>query len=189
MILDQGNIDTLCTRVQFAQGSCPKGSIYGYARAWSPLLNRPLGGPVYMASNGGARPLPDHAVDLEGEIRIILRGEIDTARGGRLRNTFIAIPDAPVSRFALTMTGGKRKGLLVNSTDLCRSNRRGQATFFGHNGRRSTNRLPVRLRFRGCKQVRKKIARRKIMRRKAARQTLRERSPESWVSRTGRSNG
>lgn len=45
---------------------------------------------------------------------------IDSVHGG-LRNVFELVPDAPVSRFVLRMQGGK-KGLLVNSTNLCTLN-------------------------------------------------------------------
>src|SRR5665811_2060321 len=46
LILDQGNLSKICTRVQYAANSCPRNSIYGYARAFSPLLDKPLQGPV-----------------------------------------------------------------------------------------------------------------------------------------------
>ena len=51
--LDQAHIRTICTRVQFAAGAghgsqCPKGAVYGSAKAWSPLLDGPATGPVYL---------------------------------------------------------------------------------------------------------------------------------------------
>lgn len=163
-ILDQANIGTTCTRAQMAERKCPEASIVGHARAWSPLLNRPVQGPVYLAANGGVRPLPDLAAVMDGEIRIVLQGEITTRRGGgkaRLQNTFRVVPDAPVSRFVLTMRGGAKRGLLVNSTDLCRTGERGAAVFHGQNGRRSATRLRVATAFRGCAKVRRQAARRK----------------------------
>ena len=36
--LEQGHIRTICTRVQYAANTCPKASVYGYAKAWTPLL-------------------------------------------------------------------------------------------------------------------------------------------------------
>ena len=49
---------TICTRVQFAADECPKKSVYGHARAFTPLLGKPLEGPVYLRSsnNTAARP-------------------------------------------------------------------------------------------------------------------------------------
>lgn len=129
--LDQGHIRTICTRVQFAAEACPKGSIYGYAKAISPLLNEPLEGPVYLRSS--SNKLPDLVAALAGQIEIDLVGRIDSVRGG-IRTTFETVPDAPVSKFVLTMQGGK-KGLLVNSRNICKRTYRAVATFNGHNGR------------------------------------------------------
>ncbi len=44
-ILDQSNIKTICTRVQLSANSCPKGSVYGHAKATSPLLSGAAEGP------------------------------------------------------------------------------------------------------------------------------------------------
>ena len=67
-------------------------------------------------------------------IKLELVGRTDSVKGG-IRNTFEATPDVPVSKFVLTMQGGK-KGLLVNSRDLCARPSRVIARFKGHNGRR-----------------------------------------------------
>jgi hypothetical protein len=130
--LDQSHIKTICTRVQFAADSCPAASIYGQAKAITPLLDQPLQGPVYLRSS--SHPLPDLVADLNGQIEIALVGRIDSVNGG-IRTTFDTTPDAPVSKFTLQMQGGK-KGLLVNSTDLCARPNRAKATFAGQNGRR-----------------------------------------------------
>jgi hypothetical protein len=136
--LEQGHIRTVCTRVQFAAGGgngerCPAASIYGRARAVTPLLDEPLRGPVYLRSS--SHPLPDLVVALHsGKIDINLVGRIDSIGNGRIRNTFAAVPDAPVSKFVLEMQGG-RKGLLVNSANLCKSTERATAAFRAQNGR------------------------------------------------------
>jgi hypothetical protein len=134
--LAQAHIRTICTRVQYAAGGgggeqCPKGSVYGHARAFTPLLDQPLEGPVYLRSSN--HPLPDLVASLGGQIHIDLVGRIDAPNGG-IRNTFEAVPDAPVSKFVLTMQGGG-KGLLENSTDLCRGTHRATARFDGQNGK------------------------------------------------------
>jgi hypothetical protein len=115
-ILAQNHIKTICTRVQYAANTCPPASIYGKAKAWSPLLDQPLSGPVYLRSSNN--PLPDLVAKLDGQIHIDLVGRIDSVNA-RLRSTFESVPDAPVSKFVLEMQGGK-KGLLVNNTELCR---------------------------------------------------------------------
>jgi hypothetical protein len=117
--LDQAHINTVCTRPQFAAHQCPAGSIYGSAEATTPLLDQPLTGPVYLRSS--ANKLPDLVIALKGPpsqpIEVDLDGRIDSIHGG-IRTTFEAAPDAPVSKFVLTMKGGN-KGLLVNSRNLC----------------------------------------------------------------------
>jgi hypothetical protein len=129
--LDQAHIRTVCTRVQFAADKCPRASIYGRARAFTPLLDKPLEGPVYLRSS--SHELPDLVADLRGDIRVVLAGRIDSKRGG-IRTTFAAVPDAAVSKFVLEMQGGK-KGLLVNSTNLCAQANRAAVSFDGQNGK------------------------------------------------------
>ncbi|MBS1878873.1 MAG: hypothetical protein JST31_05125 [Actinobacteria bacterium] len=145
--LEQGHIGTVCTRVQFAAGAgngseCPAGSIYGQAKAWTPLLAEPLEGNVYLRSNGGERKLPDLVAALQGPpsqpVAVDLLGYVDSVHA-RLRTTFALVPDAPVSRFVLEMRGGK-KGLLVNSEDLCHSSRQlrtATVQLIGQNNRRA----------------------------------------------------
>jgi hypothetical protein len=113
--LDQSHIKTVCTRVQLAANQCPKNSIYGNAKAVSPLLNEKLSGPVYLTSS--EHELPDLLVDLKGQVNVRLRGVISSVHG-RLKTVFAGTPDVAVSKFTLTMKGGDR-GLLVNSRDLC----------------------------------------------------------------------
>jgi hypothetical protein len=115
IFLDQSSISNVCTRVQFAANDCPKDSIYGYARAFTPLLDGPLQGPVYLRSSDNT--LPDIVAALHGQVDIDLAGRIDSVHG-RIRNTFAVVPDVPVSKFVLTVRGGP-KGLLTNSHNLC----------------------------------------------------------------------
>jgi hypothetical protein len=127
--IEQGHIRTICTRVQFAADQCPKAAIYGKATAFTPLLDEPLRGPVYLRSSDN--PLPDLVADLHGIVDFELAGRIDSVKG-RLRTTFPSAPDVPVSKFVLQMQGGK-KGLIVNSENLCVRRSRAKAAFLGHN--------------------------------------------------------
>jgi hypothetical protein len=115
LILDQSNLSKVCTRVQFSAHDCPKTSIYGYARAFSPLLDKPLEGPLYLRSSDN--PLPDLVAALRGQVNIELDSRTDSVHG-HIRNTFDTVPDVPVSKFVLTLRGGP-KGLLVNSRNQC----------------------------------------------------------------------
>ncbi len=107
-IIDNAHIKNPCTKVQFAADKCPPSSIIGSARAETPLLEKPLEGPVYLRSAPENKSgLPDIVAALNGQIDIDLDGKIETI-GGRLRTSFKTIPDAPVSRFNLSLDGGKR---------------------------------------------------------------------------------
>jgi hypothetical protein len=142
LILDQAHIRTICTRVQLAADNCPKGSIYGFARARSPLLSEVVKGPVYLTSS--KHELPDLLADLEGQIDVQLRGVISSVNG-RLKTVFPRVPDVPVRKFALTMKGGNR-GLLVNSENLCAKPRFAKLNLKAHNGKRKVdNHLRLRL--------------------------------------------
>ncbi|HYJ22291.1 MAG TPA: hypothetical protein VEW07_09745 [Solirubrobacterales bacterium] len=136
--LAQEHIRTVCTRVQFAQKACPAASIYGYAKATSPLFDETLEGPVYLRSS--SNKLPDLVATLNGEIDVVLSGRID-AINAQIRNTFDVIPDAPVTKFTLSMQGGK-KGLLVNSKNLCKGVNRADVKMVGQNGK-TYNSKPV----------------------------------------------
>jgi hypothetical protein len=129
--LENAHIQTICTRVQYRADACPAKSVYGYAKAWTPLLDKPLQGPVYLRSSN--HELPDLVASLDGQIHVDLAGRIDSVHE-RIRNTFWAVPDAPVSKFVLTMQGGK-KGLLVNNTELCETTPRANAKFDAQNGK------------------------------------------------------
>ena len=142
LFLDQSHIRTICTRVQLAAGACPQAAIYGFARAETPLLDNELSGPVYLTSSDN--PLPDLLVDLRGQVNVRLRGVISSKKG-RIKNIFSTVPDVPVSKFVLTMKGGK-KGLLENSRDLCAHRASSFLNFRAQNGKPlRKKRLPLRV--------------------------------------------
>jgi hypothetical protein len=147
--LDTTHIRTICTRMQFAAKTCPPGAIYGYARAITPLFDKPLEGPVYLRSS--SHPLPDLVVDLNGQVEVALVGRVDSIHGGT-RNSFEAVPDAPVSKFALSLKAGK-KGLLQNSTDICKGTHKATAKFTAHHGKVLESRPELQAR---CKTKAKK---------------------------------
>jgi hypothetical protein len=140
--LDQSHIRTICTRVQLAAHDCPAASIYGYARARTPLLDDELAGPVYLVSS--SHELPDLLADLRGQVDVQLHGVISAAKA-RIKNVFYPVPDVPVSKFVLTMKGGKR-GLLVNSRDLCAKPSFSFMNFKAQNGKQlKKKKLPLRV--------------------------------------------
>jgi hypothetical protein len=148
--LEQAHIRTICTRVQFAADKCPKGAVYGHVRATTPLLEEPLKGPAYLRSSNNE--LPDLVFDLHGLVDIEVSARIDSVGGG-IRATFPNVPDAPISKVVVSMQGAK-KGLIVNSTDLCGGTNRAKAKLRAQSGRKRGLRPVVRAR--GCGKGRKK---------------------------------
>jgi hypothetical protein len=145
--IDQAHINNPCTRVQFAAEACPKKSILGHAVATSPLLDKPLRGPIYFRSNGGERELPDIVVDLRGALHITQVGYVDSvhrkgSESSRVRVRFLHVPDAPIGRIAASFLGGER-GLIENSRNLCRAEHRVEIDLSAQNGRSRDTNPPV----------------------------------------------
>jgi len=149
--IENAHFASICTKVQFAADECPANSIYGFARAKTPIIDGALEGPVYLRSTTepDKYTLPDLLVAFKGPpslpVQVNLVGHVDSVRrrlpnGERvflLRSTFDAVPDAPVSEFTLEMQGGK-KGLFVNSTNLCQGTHRATTAFTAQNGKAVT---------------------------------------------------
>jgi hypothetical protein len=130
LFLDQGHIKTICTKAQFARNACPKESVYGHVRAYTPLLEEPLEGDAILRSSSNV--LPDLVFVLKGHgVEVDVAGRIDSVKGG-LRGTFTQIPDAPVSKFELTLEAGKKGLLVVSARNLCAKKRYADSKFLGH---------------------------------------------------------
>jgi hypothetical protein len=140
LFLDQASLGKICTRVQFAAESCPKKSRYGRARAFTPLLGKPLEGPVYLRSSNNT--LPDLVAHLRGQVDVDLVGRIDSFKGG-IRTTFDRVPDVPVSKFTMILPGGKH-GLLVASRDLCKGKVKAIVQLKAQNGKKANRRSKLR---------------------------------------------
>jgi len=147
--IEQGHFRTICTRTQWAAGqgggtACPKGSIYGHIRAATPLLDKPLQGPVYLRSSD--HNLPDVVFALRGQVDAEVAVRIDSVKGG-LQARIEEAPDVPIAKALLTMQGGQ-KGLFVNSRDTCAHAYRAKVGLEAHNGRTAS--LRPALENRGC---------------------------------------
>jgi hypothetical protein len=116
-----GQVSRQCVAEIFNAGGCPPEARVGSATATSPLLPRPLTGPVIFTSNA-ATGEPALAVQFGAPVPLTLIGAVLLAPNA-LTTTFDGIPDLPLSRFALTLDGGggKNTGQLVNLADLCRA--------------------------------------------------------------------
>jgi len=147
--IEQGHFRTICTRVQYAAGAgagseCPPGSVYGHVRVYTPLLDEPLSGPVFLRSS--SHNLPDVVLALHGPpslpIDFEVPSRIDSINGG-LRAIASDTPDVPVGMVVLDMQGGQ-KGLFVNSTDICAQKHRATVALEGQNGDRLQTRPLLR---------------------------------------------
>jgi hypothetical protein len=83
---------------------------------------------------------------------------VSASKNAGMKTVFEATPDAPVSKFTLTMDGGK-KGLLINSKDFCKVKKPGSVlNMKGWNGkqikRQKKNKLPLQIS--GCPKKGKK---------------------------------
>ncbi len=138
--------DTLCEfeEGQKAEPNCPKSSIVGSAKAITPVLNRPLSGPVYFVKNVRIDPRTGRRIRTLPTLLLALRGDVSlnvratsSVENNKLVSTFKTVPDAPVSRFDLTLKGG-RKGILVVNGNACRRSKAATVALTAHNGKKQT---------------------------------------------------
>jgi hypothetical protein len=149
LALDPNNSNHVCAyaTAQAVHGGavgCSSSTIVGSARAVSPLLSQPLTGPVYLvqgirfgAQGQQIRTLPSLLVPLRGQISLDLRATTAVNGLGELVTTFSSIPDAAVTNFSLTITGGP-KGLLVitgRGVNVCKSAQIAGANFNAQSGK------------------------------------------------------
>lgn len=126
MALDPNNSQHVCSVTDAANDACPLTTKVGRATAVTPLLDQPLTGDVFLvqgirtdARGVQRRTLPTLLVPLRGQIALDLRAKTSVV-GGKLVTTFPAIPDAAVSKFSLTISGGQRGILVVtHHQNLC----------------------------------------------------------------------
>jgi hypothetical protein len=158
MQIDSFNLGNQCTEAELAQTECAGHTPIGSSTADTPLLGGQLSGPVYTVTGSGA--LPRLAVVLHGTslepVTLVVRAIVE-APGNGILNTFVGIPDAPITDFKLNIFGGP-KGLLVNNTSLCGSKAKkgkkgkkkakknklvAQASFLAHNGDTNSQTVPL----------------------------------------------
>jgi hypothetical protein len=141
-------VQRACTLDQYEAGRCD-GSRAGSAVAKTPLLKDPLRGGAFFVKHPG-RPLPDLMVALRGDIDLDLVGRVTVVDNKYLTTNFDTIPDAPVSKFTLSIVSGTH-GPLGVVTNLC-SKRGKRSTALvqmkGQNGDSITRH--TRLHVRGC---------------------------------------
>lgn len=156
LALDPDNANALCEYDDGLKVDCPKASIIGSARAVSPLLDRPLTGPVYFVKgirfgkNGRRiRTLPTLLLPLRGEVAIDVRAT-STVKDQKLVTTFAEVPDAPLSSFELDLKGGKGGILTVTNHSICRGSQVVTLELDGQNAKSFDRNIGMRT---PCKQA------------------------------------
>jgi hypothetical protein len=148
LALDPLNTKHVCPyqvakKVRSGPVPCPASSIVGSASAVTPLLSKPLSGKVYLVQGikiihgHKFHTLPTLLVALRGQIALNLRSQTAVVGKGALVSDFKTIPDAPVSKFVLTINGGP-KGILVitgNHIDICKKPQISSAQLVAQNGK------------------------------------------------------
>jgi hypothetical protein len=139
--IDQGHLANICSEKELAATQCAGRQAIGTATTTTPLLDRPLAGPVYAVSGSGG--LPRLAFLLKGQVNLLPRADTETIGGGRLQTTVPVIPDAPIGHFHLVLYGGKQ-GYLVNTRDLCTHRPLTQINYNAQNGKTRTQAIRVK---------------------------------------------
>jgi hypothetical protein len=133
-----------CPAEQLEANACPQSAVVGSVRADTPLLPAPLQGPVLIVKPKGGL-LPELALDLHGPISLRLRATVGFGPGGRLKTIFDGIPDVPLSRLALSFTGGKT-GIVTAGRNLCGTSAlKLDATFESHGGAKRSSTVSAKV--------------------------------------------
>lgn len=123
-------------------GQCGENSVVGTAVINTSALPEPVDAPIFLVKVPG-QTLPGLLLRVRDQISFDSLGvnKIDGATG-RIRVTFDNTPDTPISKLALTFTGGA-SGLLQIGKDICAAGS-SNATLTAHHGQQRSFALPVR---------------------------------------------
>ena len=158
--IDQRHLGNLCDRSELASDQCAGRQPIGEAMTETPLLEKPLKGPVYAVSGYGV--LPHLAFILGGQVTLMPEAESSSVQNGRLKTVVPVVPDAPIGHFRFTLFGGSQ-GYLSNTQSLCSSPTVSTVEFSGQNGKTVTQQVKTKT---ACKSKKAKRARRRTKRRR-----------------------
>lgn len=146
-------VERACTLAQFDADNCDKAEV-GSAVAVTPLLKDPLRGVAYLVRDPGGG-LPDLMIALRGDVDLDVFGEVEIPRSNRIVANFRTIPDAPITRFTLRLSGGSNGPLGVVSNLCGRRARRSkiEIAMRGQNGDRIDKQQGLRVS--GCGKPRR----------------------------------
>ena len=139
--IDQRHLGNICSEKELAEKQCAGRTPIGKATTTTPLLDQPLGGPVYAVSGSGG--LPRLAFILNGQVNLTPRADTRTTGKGQLKTTVPVVPDAPIGHFRLTLSGG-RTGYLINTRDICRHTPVMRVEYVGQNAKTYSQRVKMK---------------------------------------------
>jgi len=148
-----------CLAAQFEinPADCPPGSVIGYAKAVTPVLNVPLSGPAILVSHGGAA-FPDVEFVLQGQgVTVVLDGATQI-KNGITYSHFDTLPDAPITSFDTVLPQGPHSILgsflpVRANHSFCGQQLTMPTTITGQNGAEIKQNTPVTVT--GCPKVHK----------------------------------
>jgi hypothetical protein len=138
--IDQRHLGDICSEKELAETQCAGRTSIGTASTQTPLLDKPLSGPVFAVSGGGG--LPRLAFLLDGQVDLVPRAESKSVKAG-LRTTVPVVPDAPIGHFRFDLKGGKQ-GYLSNTRSLCAHRAVIRVGYTSQSGRSRTQRVAVK---------------------------------------------
>ncbi|HEY5046122.1 MAG TPA: hypothetical protein VII53_09735 [Solirubrobacteraceae bacterium] len=164
--------------------ACDKGSVVGTIVAYTPLLSKPLQGPAYFVSHGGAK-FPELIVVLQGEgVTVEVAGETFISKTGITSSTFSAIPDVPISGFVLSLPEGPNSALAANGNP-CKEKLVMPTTLVGQNG--VVVKQSTKIAVSGCPKAKKAVKKKKkVTRAKKARRARKADHPHGGQRRSKR---
>jgi hypothetical protein len=142
--IDQRHLGNICSEKELNEKQCAGRTPIGKASTTTPLLDKPLSGPVYAVSGSGG--LPKLAFILNGQVNLVPRAETKTIvkkGAGQLQTTVPVVPDAPIGHFHLTVFGGK-SGYLVNTRSLCGKTPGTTINYVAQNGKTYSENVKVK---------------------------------------------
>ena len=139
--IDQRHLGNICDRSELASDQCAGRQPIGEAKTETPLLEKPLQGPVYAVSGFGV--LPHLAFILGGQVTLMPEAESSSVQDGRLKTVVPVVPDAPIGHFRFTLFGGA-EGYLSNTQSLCSAPTLSTIEFTAQNGKTLTQQVKTK---------------------------------------------
>lgn len=138
---DLANLRNVCPREVFDAAACSASQRVGTATARVSLTPEPIPGDVYLVRLAG-QSLPGLGLSFTGRYAQRVISTVSVAPDKRLVVRFEAIPDLPLRRLDMTITGGKA-GPIQLASEACQDGSVWDASFTGHGGQASSHTIPA----------------------------------------------